>query len=156
LEGAGFILRESFEEIPPRVVYSLTAKGEDLMSVLEALNELGQNWQDALSSEKRSAAQTCKHCDNVRMLEAAPVVVPKDLKAKTKPFEKSEIAEDNRSSLRSSKDSEADQEDSFFTFQPGDERRVLYAQRGYFSSPTCKVNARNASSADSSNSIKRS
>ncbi|MBX3075752.1 helix-turn-helix transcriptional regulator [Candidatus Obscuribacterales bacterium] len=74
LEDAGFLGRESFEEIPPRVVYSLTSKGEDLVCVLEALNDLGGTWQN---TQGANSAQTneCKHCENLRSLEDSVALV---------------------------------------------------------------------------------
>jgi DNA-binding HxlR family transcriptional regulator len=37
MEGAGFVSRESFAEVPPRVEYSLTPEGRDLVSALRPL-----------------------------------------------------------------------------------------------------------------------
>lgn len=44
LEQAGLIERHAFAEIPPRVEYSLTEKGRDLMPLLEALRNYGEKW----------------------------------------------------------------------------------------------------------------
>lgn len=44
MEGRGLLMRESFREIPPRVQYTLTAKGEATLPVLMALREFGENW----------------------------------------------------------------------------------------------------------------
>ena len=38
LEADGIVHREVFDEVPPRVEYSLTAEGEALNAALEALN----------------------------------------------------------------------------------------------------------------------
>lgn len=51
MEGAGLISRESFREIPPRVQYALTPKGEATLPVIEALRRFGDTW---LSEEERS------------------------------------------------------------------------------------------------------
>jgi DNA-binding HxlR family transcriptional regulator len=51
MEGAGLITRESFREIPPRVQYALTPKGEATLPVIEALRRFGDTW---LSEEERS------------------------------------------------------------------------------------------------------
>jgi DNA-binding HxlR family transcriptional regulator len=51
MESAGLISRESFREIPPRVQYSLTPKGEATLPVIEALRRFGDTW---LSEEERS------------------------------------------------------------------------------------------------------
>ncbi|MGI8969028.1 MAG: winged helix-turn-helix transcriptional regulator [Chloroflexota bacterium] len=44
LESQGMIRRESFREIPPRVQYSLTPKGEATLPVIEALRTFGEGW----------------------------------------------------------------------------------------------------------------
>lgn len=38
LEASGVISRATFNEVPPRVEYSLTAKGRDLVPLMEQLN----------------------------------------------------------------------------------------------------------------------
>ena len=42
LEHAGFLTREQFPEIPPRVEYALTGRGESLGSVFNAMVEWGE------------------------------------------------------------------------------------------------------------------
>jgi len=44
LEDEGVIIRETFAEMPPRVEYSLTAKGHDLLAVIESLRTYGKRW----------------------------------------------------------------------------------------------------------------
>jgi DNA-binding HxlR family transcriptional regulator len=44
MELQGLISRESFREIPPRVQYSLTPKGEATLPVIEALRTFGEGW----------------------------------------------------------------------------------------------------------------
>ena len=44
MEGDGMIQRESFREIPPRVQYTLTAKGAAALPVIEALRNFGDAW----------------------------------------------------------------------------------------------------------------
>jgi len=44
LEDEGVIIREMFAEMPPRVEYSLTAKGHDLLAVIESMRTYGQRW----------------------------------------------------------------------------------------------------------------
>ncbi len=46
LEADGLILRQSFNEIPPRVEYSITAKGFTLMPILELMCEWGEKNAD--------------------------------------------------------------------------------------------------------------
>jgi DNA-binding HxlR family transcriptional regulator len=50
MEASGLIRRESFREIPPRVQYSLTPKGEATLPVIEALRAFGETW---LSDEEK-------------------------------------------------------------------------------------------------------
>jgi DNA-binding HxlR family transcriptional regulator len=51
MEAQGLIRRESFREIPPRVQYSLTVKGEATLPVVEALRAFGETW---LSPEEQN------------------------------------------------------------------------------------------------------
>ncbi len=41
LEERGFVDRHAFAEIPPRVEYSLTEKGQAFVNVIEAIKEFG-------------------------------------------------------------------------------------------------------------------
>lgn len=60
LEEAGVVLRACFAEVPPRVEYSLTAKGFDLLPVIESMRVFGTSWlADAT-------------CDDDRPVESAP------------------------------------------------------------------------------------
>ena len=42
LEGEGIIVRQTFAEVPPRVEYSLTEKGLDLIYVIESMRNFGK------------------------------------------------------------------------------------------------------------------
>lgn len=44
LEQHGLVDRQVYPEVPPRVVYSLTAKGKELQPVLAALHHVGEQW----------------------------------------------------------------------------------------------------------------
>src|SRR5258708_35847497 len=44
LEEEGVILRQIFAEMPPRVEYSLTEKGYDLVEVVECMRCYGKQW----------------------------------------------------------------------------------------------------------------
>jgi DNA-binding HxlR family transcriptional regulator len=50
MEGQGLVERKSFREIPPRVQYTLTPKGEATLPVIEALRTFGDVW---LSPEEK-------------------------------------------------------------------------------------------------------
>jgi DNA-binding HxlR family transcriptional regulator len=44
LEERGLVNRKSYAEIPPRVEYTLTPKGQDAGPVVEALRAYGEKW----------------------------------------------------------------------------------------------------------------
>ncbi|MBO0778595.1 MAG: helix-turn-helix transcriptional regulator [Ktedonobacteraceae bacterium] len=44
LEEEGIIQRQTFAEVPPRVEYSLTEKGRDLVYVIESMRHYGKQW----------------------------------------------------------------------------------------------------------------
>lgn len=44
LEEEGIIVRQTFAEVPPRVEYTLTEKGRDLVSVIESMRQYGKQW----------------------------------------------------------------------------------------------------------------
>ncbi|MEM9907721.1 MAG: helix-turn-helix domain-containing protein [Cyanobacteria bacterium P01_D01_bin.44] len=46
LEGQGLVQRQAYPEVPPRVEYTLTAKGRELKPVLIALHQVGERWLD--------------------------------------------------------------------------------------------------------------
>jgi DNA-binding HxlR family transcriptional regulator len=44
LEEEGVIVRQTFAESPPRVEYSLSEKGLDLVNVIESMRTYGKRW----------------------------------------------------------------------------------------------------------------
>lgn len=44
LESYGLVKRTVFPEVPPRVEYSLTAKGREIQPIMAALSQVGQHW----------------------------------------------------------------------------------------------------------------
>jgi DNA-binding HxlR family transcriptional regulator len=42
LESYGIITKQSFNQVPPRTEYTLTAKGEDLLPILEQMAQWGE------------------------------------------------------------------------------------------------------------------
>jgi len=44
LEHEGVVLRKSYHEVPPRVEYELTAKGEALLPIIDAMRNFGHVW----------------------------------------------------------------------------------------------------------------
>lgn len=53
LEQAGIIAKTAFAEVPPRVEYSLTQKGSDLIPILERMVE----WGEKYSAEQQLAVR---------------------------------------------------------------------------------------------------
>lgn len=47
LEEDGIVRREAFAEVPPRVEYSLTALGESLRPLLNAMSDWGSDYKNA-------------------------------------------------------------------------------------------------------------
>ena len=46
LEGEGIITKTVYPEVPPRVEYTLTAKGHSLWEILEAMRRWGDHWAE--------------------------------------------------------------------------------------------------------------
>jgi DNA-binding HxlR family transcriptional regulator len=44
LDEEGIVERRSYPESPPRVEYELTAKGEALLPIIEAMRQFGHDW----------------------------------------------------------------------------------------------------------------
>ena len=55
LEDAGVVVRECFAEVPPRVEYSLTAKGHALLPVIESMRAFGVDWLSAGGCDEGTA-----------------------------------------------------------------------------------------------------
>jgi len=47
LERHGIITKQSYAEVPPRIEYTLTKKGRDLLPVLEAMATWGSKYYDS-------------------------------------------------------------------------------------------------------------
>jgi DNA-binding HxlR family transcriptional regulator len=61
LERAGIVSRKSYPESPPRVEYSLTQRGQELMPVLCAIASVAQLWEDSAAETNR--ARPCLACE---------------------------------------------------------------------------------------------
>ena len=55
LEEAGIVERHTFPEVPPRVEYSLTAKGRALLPLIEDMRSYGREWLGACGDPESSA-----------------------------------------------------------------------------------------------------
>jgi DNA-binding HxlR family transcriptional regulator len=47
LEDEGIVERQTFGEVPPRVEYALTAKGQALLPIIEDMRSYGERWLGA-------------------------------------------------------------------------------------------------------------
>lgn len=56
LEKAGIITRKSYAEVPPRVEYSLTEMGRDLIPLIDHMREYGAKW--LMEAEESSPGRT--------------------------------------------------------------------------------------------------
>ena len=50
LEEEGILARQTYPEVPPRVEYALTDKGEALVPIVEAMRAYGTDWLGATGS----------------------------------------------------------------------------------------------------------
>lgn len=56
LEEEGIVARHTFPEVPPRVEYALTEKGEALVPLIEDMRRYGKRWLPAGDAECAPAA----------------------------------------------------------------------------------------------------
>ncbi len=54
LEEEGIVERRTFPEVPPRVEYSLTAKGRALLPLIEDMRSFGREWLGACRGSERA------------------------------------------------------------------------------------------------------
>ncbi|HJP19996.1 MAG: helix-turn-helix domain-containing protein [Alphaproteobacteria bacterium] len=57
LEHAGVIFRQQKASIPPQVTYGLTARGDELRSVIDALEDVARRWAAEDAGEAIAAAE---------------------------------------------------------------------------------------------------
>ena len=57
LEEEGIVERHTFPEVPPRVEYALTEKGEALLPIIEGMREYGEQWLGASCATEPARAQ---------------------------------------------------------------------------------------------------
>jgi DNA-binding HxlR family transcriptional regulator len=56
LEAEGIVERRTYPEVPPRVEYRLTTKGEALVPLIEQMRRYGREWLLEASEQPRQAA----------------------------------------------------------------------------------------------------
>jgi DNA-binding HxlR family transcriptional regulator len=62
LEEIGFVQRQAFPEIPPRVEYRLTEKGLALIDIMEAIKHFGERYLSDVDSPSPDAASVLPTC----------------------------------------------------------------------------------------------
>ncbi|MFL5587198.1 MAG: winged helix-turn-helix transcriptional regulator [Ktedonobacteraceae bacterium] len=62
LEEIGFVQRQAFLEIPPRVEYRLTEKGLALVDIMEAIKQFGQRYLSEIEPPPPGASPTPPSC----------------------------------------------------------------------------------------------
>ena len=62
LEEIGFVQRQAFLEIPPRVEYRLTEKGLALVDIMEAIKQFGQRYLSEVEPPPPDAPSTPPSC----------------------------------------------------------------------------------------------
>lgn len=55
LEDEGVVARHTFPEVPPRVEYALTEKGQALVPLIEDMRRYGRRWLGQPDSEPQAA-----------------------------------------------------------------------------------------------------
>lgn len=60
LEEEGIIERRQYAEVPPRVEYRLTAKGRDLVPILDAMRSYGARWLADATCDELEEAQAAQ------------------------------------------------------------------------------------------------
>lgn len=63
LEGASLVRRDYEATIPPKVTYSLTARGHELDGVLGTLAEIGSRWEAEDAAQRSGRAADLKAAD---------------------------------------------------------------------------------------------
>lgn len=74
LSRAGILKRKSFPESPPRVEWSLTEKGRDLLVVVSAIAEVAHRWSPELDEHR---ASRCRVCQAAEGDERRPLTLPR-------------------------------------------------------------------------------
>ena len=62
LEEIGFVQRQAFLEIPPRVEYRLTEKGLALVDIMEAIKQFGQRYLSEIEPPPTDASSAPPSC----------------------------------------------------------------------------------------------
>ena len=58
LEGDGIVIRRTYRETPPRVEYSLSVKGRDLVPIIDALGEWARRHREAVEAASKAASSS--------------------------------------------------------------------------------------------------
>ncbi len=58
LEHEGIIRRQTFAEVPPKVEYTLTEKGQDLVALIETMRTYGRRWLVCEDNQNKMETRT--------------------------------------------------------------------------------------------------
>lgn len=58
LEEDGIVVRRTYRETPPRVEYSLSVKGRDLVPIIDALGEWARRHREAIDAAAKAASSS--------------------------------------------------------------------------------------------------
>ena len=63
LEEDGIVERHTYPEVPPRVEYSLTRKGLDLLPIIDSMRSYGRRWlcEEVSQAPEHRAAVAAEH-----------------------------------------------------------------------------------------------
>ncbi|CDS99364.1 Transcriptional regulator, hxlR family [Clostridioides difficile] len=62
LESTGIVHRKQYNEIPPKVEYTLTSKGKSIVPILQQF----ANWGATNMQEKNTCGLSCKECRKIK------------------------------------------------------------------------------------------
>ena len=81
LIAQGMVSREQFDEIPPRVEYQLTAKGESVLPILRSICRWSTSYNKADAEADEETMPHCLHCRYNRLIDLPLETPPEESKS---------------------------------------------------------------------------
>ena len=81
LIAQGMVSREQFDEIPPRVEYQLTAKGESVLPILRSICRWSSSYIKADAEADEETMPHCLHCRYNRLIDLPLETPPEESKS---------------------------------------------------------------------------